>query len=168
MKSIKLIILFLILTTGLLAQSSTLSKFYDSYNVYRVQNSLSVLVIDTMLEKASTQHSLYLALLNFDPNVDSFLISHYEDRKVVNIKELYSPKDRILDYDTLKRYHISENITAIYNGCFTADEILQEWIKSPLHNKNLLNYKNKRMGLGIIIFEKNGKPCTYATLLMTD
>lgn len=168
MKSIKLILLFIILSTGLLAQSSTTTKFYDTYNVYRTQNNLNTLTIDTNLEKASTQHSLYLALLNFDPNIDSFIISHYEDRKVINIKELLTPKDRVLEYDLSTRYHVSENITAIYNGCMTAEDILYEWKHSPLHNENLLNVKNKRMGLGIIIFEKNGKPCTYVTLLMTD
>lgn len=150
------------------AQSSINSRFYVMYNQYRISNHLTTLAVDTNLEKAACQHSFYLALMNYSNDTDSFAISHYETTKVKNVKNLYSPTDRVVEYDTSKRYHVAENITAIYDGEFSADDILSNWIHSPPHNLNLLSTKNGRMGLGIIIFEKNGRTCTYATLLMTD
>jgi len=136
------------------AQSSINSRFYVLYNQYRLLNHLSVLSADTNLEKAACEHSFYLALMNYSADSDSFAISHYETVKVKNVKSLYAPVDRVNDYDTSKRYHVAENITAIYNGEFTSDDILTNWINSPPHNLNLLNTKNARIGLGIIIFEK--------------
>lgn len=148
--------------------SVSVPNYYTDYNSYRVENKLCTLIVDSTLEKAATEHSLYLAMLNEQNPSDSFIISHYETRYVEHIKLLYAPSDRIMEYDNALFYFAAENITAIWGDDFTAEQILSNWQHSPPHNANLLSTKAKRMGLGIIKYEKKGKICVYATLVLTD
>ena len=161
-----LIILFIYITYLFFNVNSP--DFYKEFNSYRVEHNLNNLIIDSTLEKAATQHSLYLALLNEQNISDTFIISHYETRKVNNVKLLYAPLDRIIEYDNALFYFAAENITAIWGEDFTSEQILTNWINSPPHNANLLAKKANRMGLGIIKYEKKGKITVYATLVLTD
>jgi len=166
MKIVNTGILLILLTFGILSGVSVKSDFYYDYNRYRITNHLDTIITDSLLEKAACLHSSYMALLN--TQTDSFIISHYENIKIDGMVNFFYPHDRVYAIDPTKRYHIAENITAIYNGDFTADQILTNWINSPVHNEALLSIKNKRMGLGIMKFKKNDIPCTYVTLLLTD
>ena len=166
MKIINISALLALLTFGILSSISVKSDFYYDYNRYRIANHLDTIVRDSLLEKAACLHSSYMALLN--AQTDSFIISHFESIKIDGMVNFFYPSDRVYAINPTKRYHIAENITAIYNGDFTADQILTNWINSPPHNEALLSIKNKRMGLGIMKFKKNNMPCTYVTLLLTD
>lgn len=167
MKFISIVISIFLFLCVSLSNPTVESSFYIEYNSYRSSNKLNELVVDTILEKAAKRHSLYLALLNRQ-YTDTFIITHYEDIPVVDVNNLYSVGDRVHSFDTTIRYHIGENITAVYNGDMSAQQIMYNWEHSIIHNKILLDSKNKRMGIGVVKYLKIDKPCVYVTLVVSD
>ncbi len=63
------------------------------------------------------------------------------------LKELCGPFDRIRQFTKGNVFASSENIAA---GQQTPSEVLESWMTSSGHRKNILNKSNKFMGLGYV------------------
>ena len=113
-------------------------------NEARKQNNVSVyLVLDNKLSEAAQKRAEELMKL----------FSHTRPNKT--------------DFSTvLKEYNITYKTAGenIANGQFDADDVMNSWLNSPGHRANILQKKNKKIGVGI--FEYNNR--LYWVQIFTD
>ena len=116
-------------------------KVLELVNVERAKHGLSALTWDSSLAKVAEAHSLDMANNNF--------FSH------TNLKG-QSPFDRIKAFGISYSY-AAENIAA---GQKTPESVMNSWMNSEGHRKNILNANLKRLGVGYV---KGGSYGTYWT-----
>ncbi len=92
-----------------------------------------------------------LPLLETQPQLDSVAQSHAEDmlrRRYYDHRtpEGASPRERVRDAGYRKASRIAENIA---KGLFTPTEVVERWMNSSGHRRNILEPTTREMGVGV-------------------
>jgi len=105
------------------------AKLYDLVSRYRIDNGLQPLSIDYSLEKAA------------EDKANDMVVRNYWDH---NTPDGAGPWVFISKYN-YRYYRAGENLARDYSS---AEDILAGWIKSPSHNKNLIEEDFEDTGIG--------------------
>ncbi len=119
-------------------------KLLNLINAERKRLGMQPLAWEEGLANASRYHSYDLATQNY------FNHSSY-DRINGNLVKIGGTFDRIIRFYT-KSYVNGENIAA---GHQSAYKTYQQWLKEKTHYKVMFNPKSKKVGIGVVYFEKS-------------
>ncbi|MCB1166197.1 MAG: CAP domain-containing protein [Leptospiraceae bacterium] len=105
------------------------AKFVELVNAYRIKVGCPALILDPTLEKLARNHSRDMATRDFFSHTNPDGQSPFDRMRAAGIR--YS--------------HAAENIA---HGQRTAQEVLQSWLNSAGHKKNIENCKLRYHGIG--------------------
>lgn len=105
-------------------------------NQYRIDNGLSPLTLNVLLDQAANNHSQNMAEQDFYDHTD--LGGNGVGNRVSQIGYQFS--------------WVGENIAA---GYLTPEDVVQGWIDSPGHRANLLNPNFEEIGVGYYYLEND-------------
>ncbi len=125
--------------------SSTEQKLLDQTNKIRAANKLKPLTINPLLLKAARAHSANMA----------------KQEKMAHKLDDKNPRNRANDVGYEGEW-CGENVAEVKDGPVkhTIEDVMEGWMKSPEHRKNILSEDYTEAGFGLAV-SKSGK--TYYT-----
>lgn len=151
MKSVGILLLFLLSFQQNIDVKIIDSKLFDEINDVRVENKCVVLTRDAKLDKAATNQAEYMA--------NKEVLDHVQ-KENPKTKELF---DRIKFFSKNEYSKVAENLLFTTVSMKTIDnDVLAEkmkslWVKSPSHFKNIKNSDYNYTGFGFALNKSKTK-----------
>lgn len=173
------LVLFVFISNMVLSQldNKTIQlEFLKVLNVYRIENGLNPVKVNTDVQSAAKIQSDYI-VSTFYNYKDSSLrgnTGHYNPNYP-------NPNDRLesINFNLAESSNVSENVFYFTGGCLNSKSIgeyvkltFESWKNSPSHNENLLNPNINSVGLFLSTKQVKVNVVTYdvynATLVMIE
>ncbi len=151
MKSLGVLLLFVLSFQQNIDIQKIESKLFDKINSVRIENKCSKLKRDVSLDKAASNHAEYIATKE--------VLGHDQNENPKTKKVL----DRVQFFSKNEYSKVAENIlfTTISIKNIDAEVIAEKmkslWVKSPSHFKNIKNNEYNYTGFGFVLNKSKTK-----------